>query len=264
MNNTFSFRRFGWLFRKTILERPMQILGMVLLSLVNVFFIYVISKFLSGFDVAQNAAFMIGLIGGGCFLAAQIYNYFNSNAMGSSFLTLPASHLEKWLCGVLIAGVLYLLIFLGFFRVMDQFFVDNYHAHLDKNSPFYKELYEAVEVFAFDGFVAAKAFILYANFAGAMLIGAFYFNKLNFIKVALLICGFWVGSWVINLLIASVMMQHVQNALPYWVVFIKVNDDEGRLELPGKMASVVKVFIAYIIPITLWALAYLRLREKEF
>ena len=184
--------------------------------------------------------------------------------MGSSFLTLPASHLEKWLCGVLLAGVFYLGIFLLFFRVMDQFFVDNYHNHLDKNGPFYKELYEGVEVFAYDGFVASKAFVLYVNFAGAMLLGAFYFNKLNFIKVALLICGFWVGSWVINLLIASLMMQHVQNALPYWVVFIKVNEDEGRLELPGIMATVVKAFITYVIPVSLWALAYLRLREKEF
>ena len=68
---------------------------------------YAFAKFTGGFEVAQNAAFLMGLIGGGCFLASFVYSHFSSNASGSSYLTLPASHFEKWLCGVIITGVLY-------------------------------------------------------------------------------------------------------------------------------------------------------------
>ena len=29
MNDTFNFKRFGWLFKKTLLERPVQMTGLV-------------------------------------------------------------------------------------------------------------------------------------------------------------------------------------------------------------------------------------------
>ena len=264
MNNTFNIHRFGLLFKKTLLERPMQLFGLTALSLSIVFITYVLGKMLAGFEDGQNISFMLGLVGGGCFLASFVFSYFTSNAMGSSYITLPASAFEKWLCGVLITGVFYLVLFLLFYRFIDTLFVGIYHRNLDANGPFYRELYDQVQIFPYDGFIANKAILLFINFSGAMLVGSLYFNKVNFIKVALLICGFWLGSWVLNLFIARAMIQHVNNAMPYWFVFIDVNKDEGRIELPEDIMGVVTIFIQFIIPATLWMLAWLRLKEKEF
>ena len=264
MNNTFSMPRFAQLLKKTLLERPMQLLGLSALALTVVFFTYALVKSLVGFVEAQDLSFILGLIGGGCFLASFVFNYFSSNAMGTSFLTLPASHFEKWLCAVFISGVLYVLVFLLFFRFIDIIFVGIYHRGLDPQGPFYKQLYEQVQLFPYDGFAANKASTMFVNFAGAMLVGCLYFNKAGLIKVGLLIAAVWFGAYLVNLVIARAMINNVQNAMPYFFVWIKMDTGEGRIELPAKMMQIVKILIQYIIPASLWLLAFLRLKEKEF
>jgi hypothetical protein len=115
MHDIFNGKRFAFLFRKTLLERPIQTFGFTGLILLIILIIYFICKALMGFGPAQNISFIWGLAGGGCFFASLQFGYFASNASGSSFLTLPASAFEKWLCAVLTAGLLYPLIFLHSF-----------------------------------------------------------------------------------------------------------------------------------------------------
>src|ERR1035438_3628250 len=98
MDNTFNIKRFGRLLKKTLLERPMQMIGFPGMILTVVLILYVVIKALSGFDMAQRISFFAGLVSGSFFLASFVFGYFSSNASGSSFLTLPASHFEKWLC----------------------------------------------------------------------------------------------------------------------------------------------------------------------
>ena len=264
MNNTFDIKRFGWFFKKTILERPVQLMGFVVLILALDLIVYAFAKFVSGFEVAQNASFLLGLIGGGCLLASFVYSHFSTNASGSSFLTLPSSQLEKWLCGVVITGVLYVAVFLLFFRAMDLIFVSIYHKGLDPKGPFYKEMYDAVQPFPFDGFVADKSYMMFLNFAGAMLVGSLYFNRAPFIKVALVACGICFGAFLLNLFIANLFFKNVDSAFPYYLVWITVGKERGRLELPANILNTVSIFFQYIIPFILWTLAFLRLREKEF
>jgi hypothetical protein len=264
MNNSFSITRFWWLFKKTILERPSQFLGLTGLIFLLCFIIFFVVKTLSGFEDAQDASFIIGLIGGGCFLASFVYNHFSSNASGSSFLTLPASQLEKWLCGVVITGICYLALFLLFFRIMDTSFVAVYHNSLDPHNPFYKEQYDAIHIFAYDEFIAKKTFMMFFNFAGIMLLGSFYFNKAAFIKAALVTCGICVGLFLLNFFIAQAVFEHVQSAFPYYMVWIWVGKQRARLELSGNMLRFINILFQFVIPVLLWGLAYVRLREKEF
>ncbi|MCW3106769.1 MAG: hypothetical protein JWQ09_1275, partial [Segetibacter sp.] len=119
MNDTFNIKRFGWLFKKTLFERPAHLLGLICLTLVITLLFYAIFRYWATWDVGQNGSFIIGFIGGGTFLASFVFNYFTSNASGSSYLTLPASHFEKWLCAVLITGVIFTFTFLVFYRIID-------------------------------------------------------------------------------------------------------------------------------------------------
>jgi hypothetical protein len=264
MNNIFSIKRFGWFFKKTILERPVQLIGFVVLTLALDVVVYACVKFIGGFVVAQNATFILGLIGGGCLMASFVYNHFSTTARGSSFLTLPASQLEKWLCGIMITGILYVAIFLLFFRAMDLIFISIYHNGLDPKGPFYKQMYDAVQPFPYDGFVAVKTYMMFLNFAGAMLVGSLYFNKAPFIKVALIACGFCFGAYFLNLFIANLFFKNVDSAFPYYLVWITVGKERGRLELPANILNTVSISFQYIIPFILWTLAFFRLREKEF
>ena len=166
MNDTFNLKRFSWLLRKTLLERPAQLIGLTALSFILSFIIYAVVRMMSGFEDAQNFSFLIGLIGGGCFLASFVFGHFTSNAAGSSFLTLPASLFEKWLCGVVITGIFYLVLFLLFFRLMDTGFVALYHGNLDPKSAFYRDQYDMVRVLAYDEFIARISFMNFSILPG--------------------------------------------------------------------------------------------------
>jgi hypothetical protein len=264
MNDIFSFRRFGFVFKKTLLERPVQLLGLCVLSLVISFLLYAIIKSLVGFDDAQNISFIIGLVGCGTFLASFVFNYFSANASGSSYLTLPASSLEKWLSGILIASVLFPALFVVFFHFIDYAFVLSYRHSLDPKGPFYKELYERVNTFPIFGFVASKAYMMFLNATGAMLVGSLYFNRGAYIKVALLVCCLYIGGHVFNEVIANAMFDKIDKALPYYFVFIPVGKEFGKVLLPNYASEFVDVCIMYIMPAIFWLTAFVRLREKEF
>jgi hypothetical protein len=264
MNDIFSVKRFGLLLKKTLFERPIQFFGYTGLMLLFIFIVYAFVKSQIGFQPAQNLSFIWGLAGGGCFLASFVFSHFSSNASGSSFLTLPASTFEKWLCGAVIAGVLYPLVFLIFFRIMDISFVAIYHNHLDPGSPSYKTQYNSVYIFPLNGLVAGRVFPMFVFLAGAMMVGSLYFNKVSFIKVAIAICLVMVTGFSLNWAIARIFFGNINDAGPFNHVTIPVGKEEGFLELPKTMANIYFYFFVYIIPAVLWLISYIRLREKEF
>ncbi len=264
MNNVFDAKRFWLLIRKTLLERPLQMFGLTGLLLALVFIMYVVIKSLFGFSAAQNMTFIWGLPGGSFFLGSFVFGYFSSNASGSSFLTLPASIFEKWLCGVLIAGVLYPAIFLFFYHFMDSSFVAIYHNSLDPVLPFYKQKYESVFVFNINGVLAWKVYSIFFFLTAAMLLGSLYFNKTAFIKTAICICILIISVLGVNWLIASILFGHINDARPFYLVTIPAGKEEGSIELPSNLVNIFNYSIWYILPAILWLLSFTRMREKEF
>jgi hypothetical protein len=275
MYDTFQLSRFRRLFKKTLLERPMQLFGFTGSILLCLFIYYAIYHLpLPQWVEVQKASFLFGLTGGGAILASFMFGYFSTNAQGAAYLTLPASHFEKWLCAVLIVGVLYPTIFLVFFRVVDASFVGLFHNHLDKGAANYQKLYDAVSIFPFDSGKAPEVYAYFANYAGAMLLGSLYFNKVSFIKVVLVIAGVFLSIYFINLLIAKLVMQDVQNAFPFDSVdisVVKMSADKQfistvprSIDLPSKDSKIFDIMTRYLLPAALWIIAYVRLKEKEF
>jgi hypothetical protein len=275
MYDTFYLPRFGRLMKKILLERPMQMFGFTGAILLIIFIYYAIYHLpLPQWIEIQKVAFLFGLTGGGAILASFVFGYFSTNAQGSSYLTLPASHFEKWLCAVLITGVLYPATFLVFFRTMDAFFVGWFHNHLDNTRADYKQLYNTVQIYQFNSSMARNVFMYFLNYAGAMLVGSLYFNKLSFIKVALVIGGVFLSIYLINLLIAKLVINNVQDAFPFASVDIWIPKNSAgskiilteviSIDLPSESSKVFDTVTRYFLPSALWIIAYIRLREKEF
>lgn len=263
MNDTFSPSRFILLLKKTILERAMQILGLMGCVLCFILIFYSIFVYIGGWSPAQNLTFIWGFIGGGTILSSVVFSYFNTNAGGAAYLTLPASALEKWLCGVMITGVLFCVVFFSFYRLVDYCFVTAYHNGLDRSSPLYRQTYNAVHLFLFEGNIVRQSTILFLNFTGIMLVGSLYFNRVALVKVALVACGVMGFIYFLNLAVASLMLGRVDIAFPYYTVLIKVGSEVGNIELPNGTVAIPNVFFQYILPAILWITAYIRLREKE-
>ena len=264
MSNTFNRRRFGLLLKKTLLEKRMQMFGFTGLIFLFILIVYYLIKTFVNFQVAQNFSFLWGLVGGDFILAAFVFNYFGSNANGSSYLTLPVSNFEKWLCAVVIAGIFYPLVFLLFYRIMDASFVASYHNSLDPNGPFYKIRYDAVYIYSFMGTLSRQCYPMFLVFSGSMLIGSLYFNKVALVKVALLICILCFGIYGLNYLFASLMFKNIDDAFPFHHVAILVGKEVGSVELPKNVHDPIWYFMNYGLPVVLWGVAFIRLREKEF
>jgi len=251
------------LFKKTISERPVQTIGVTALLLILSLILYVVVKELAGFGPAQNITFIWGLAGGSFFLASFVFGYFNTNANGSSYLTLPASCLEKWLCGILIC-ILFAVIFLVFYHLIDVAFVAAYHNGLDKTSLFYKEQYESVTTFDLNYRIAWRVYSISLMITGAMLTGALYFNKGAIIKTAISICIIFMGLFGLNWLIAESFFGDIANAGVYHHVSLHLGNEEAILLLPSSTQDFFLYSTFWIIPSILWVLPLLRLKEKEF
>jgi hypothetical protein len=201
-------------------------------------------------------------------MASFVFGYFGSNASGISYLTLPASVFEKWLVGILIGVILYPVIFLIFFRLMDAGFVAIYHNSLDPLSPSYRAQYDSVYTLPLNGRLAMRVYNLFLTFTSISFLGSLYFNKVSFVKVALVFCGLCFFIFILNWAIASVFFGDITSAFPFAGVSISIgksmNSEEGTIELPQRAFQITSFFIEYIIPVFLFVLVYLRLREKEF
>lgn len=279
MNNIFSFRRFTWIFRKTLLERPVQLFGIVALDFILILLLYSFLRTILGWGPTQNLTFFWGLSFGGCYLSAALFNYFSSNANGSSYLTLPCSALEKWLTAIIIVGVLYTTAFLLFYKGMDALFVSYYHQHLNPNEADYLAKIESVQPFSLKGHVAKTSMYMYVTLVSSMLVGSLYFNRLSFVKTGLIICGVCGLFFVVNLGVANLFFNDVSDAFPFFRVSMNVPaeklideisvtirpvNDESSVFLPQPYHRVVEATIQYVIAIMLCITAYIRLREKEF
>jgi hypothetical protein len=264
MNDIFSLQRFGWLMRKIIIERTAQILGTIGLCISIAFIFYAMTYLLQGVAVAQNAAFLVGLTLGGPLVASIVFGYFGNNATGASFLTLPASILEKWLSGVLIVGVIYFLIFLLCFRLMDFAFVAHYHNSLDLHLPYYNEQYDAVHILSFTEFVATSTYLMFFNFSGLIMLGALFFNKAAFVKTAFIICGIIVGAFLLNFLVVKLLIKNTQIAFPFNIVWIRVGDERAALRFSRETEEMIMFIFRFVLPAIFWSLTLLRLKEKEF
>ncbi|GAO43058.1 hypothetical protein [Flavihumibacter petaseus] len=264
MNDIFSAQRFWWLMRKVMVERTSQILGSMVLCLVVTFIVYALTQLLQGVEVGQNAGFEVGLVLGGPLVASIVFGYFNTSASGASFLMLPASAFEKWLSGILIVGVLYFGIFLAFFRLIDMAFVANYYRGFDKALPHVKERMEAVRELAYNGVVGRGTFLMYFNFTGMLMLGALYFNKAAFVKTALIICSLIVCSFVLNYVVVSALIKDTQVAFPFNIVWVWVGNQRAPVVLPENISEKITFIFRYVLPVMLWSLTLLRLKEKEF
>ncbi|MEO6547431.1 MAG: hypothetical protein ABIN94_05505, partial [Ferruginibacter sp.] len=105
---------------------------------------------------------------------------------------------------------------------------------------------------------------MYLFLTGAMLIGAFYFNKVAFIKVAIVICVLCIGGFGLNWLCAKIIFGSISDAGLFNHVSIPVGKEFGSIELSQTAGNIFNNSLKYVFPGMLWILAFIRLREKEF
>jgi hypothetical protein len=259
MKDLFDLHRFWLLLKKTVMERPLQIFGSFGLTIVSTTIVYFALKDTSWeWSSFQRGTFAVGFVVGGGYLAATVFTYFSNSSKGFSYLTLPASTFEKWLCGmVILAG--FTLFYHVFFRLLDATNVAQFRSNYDSNSI----LYQYASVLPFDDTYLFFVYKTYFNLIGVMALAALYFNKNAIIKGALLFLGLLYAGMGINGLIGKLFFGS-NTPLTGGRPFFNISTSDRLVVMPENWLYPIDMFFLIGLPAILWLIVFVRLREKEF
>jgi hypothetical protein len=267
MNDIFNLRRFGLLFKKTLLEQWLQLLGVLAASIVLTWLFYhpYSVKLL---DIYPNTDIVAGILTlCGIVLTFFIFSHFADDAKGYNYLLLPTSFFEKWLCGFLIIGVVFFTIYLAFFRFLDSRCVEIFHKELmvvahKYNPEMVKNYLNQVQIQHFDAPNFKRIFALFFILTSGTAIGSLYFNKNAFIKIPLSFLAIICAYIFLHRTVLSSFFNPIEiNDIPSLELVTFVNG--GSIHLPQAYDNFIDWFFYYGLPIILWLIALIRLREKE-
>jgi hypothetical protein len=273
MNNTFELKRFSLVFKKLLFERSIMLYGSFTLVALFTWFIYHttigVHFNISSFQMYEMQAFAIGLNLGGIYWVATGFNYFAHKEEGYNYLTLPASHFEKWLSVLLLLFVFFVFYCL-FFRVLDTLYINYLKNHLNLPQDSYANkmyFYRHVEPLSFWGNTSVSMMAPYSIFiymTGLMAIGGLYFNKTALIKTIFASIGLFILFHYFHYFIAEKIFQTEVKIIPFMMPTIILNKGNEVTYLPQPILLIYSVLFTIVLPISFWLIALIRLREKEF
>jgi len=280
MNQTFVFSRWQMLVAGHWAENRKRYL-LALLAMGGLLaawygFLLTIDKFGPVNLFLQFTAYYCGLYFVGCFYASTIFSELGSKSRAIQYLSVPASHLEKLLCGILFGVVLFFLAYTAVFYLVDIPMVSlgiqviaRQHQHWPGtfepigtvqvlnlwNNPWAPIPDRKFHLFLLGYFAVQSAFLL----------GSVYFARWSFIKTVIGILLFWGGFIMFT---DKVVNEHLPAG---WHAYDMLrwydNPDNSpvfrMVQLPDTVERLLVILVQYSIPPAFWVITYFRLKEKE-
>jgi hypothetical protein len=259
MNNIFNLGRFSKLFIKHTVEHYKSYL-MSLTVLVGVmllggsFITYLIP---GGFmDIGmQSALFMSIFLLAGTIFTSTIFADLGDNKKAMGFLTLPASHFEKFLVAWLYSVVIFVVVFTGSFYLILMFLV--YLKPIPEQTPQLFNVFDNVNKAGF------TMFLVFALLQSIAFYGAIFFKKLHFIKTAF---AFFIGLAILilcnKIILGLLLGRSVLPTMPFGMLRFMENSREKAINLGRNQGDYAMCLIAVLV-IVFWLAAYYRLKEKQ-
>jgi hypothetical protein len=264
MNETFNFQRFGLLFKKTLLEQPLQTFGVLGIAMIATLIFYppFDVKYISE-NIQMDVFNPIFITGTGC-VAFFMFNHFSENAKGYNYLLLPSSFFEKWLIGIVVTA-LFAAIYLVFFRIVDTHHVNALYKAIDLpenlSKTYLQGIRKKLQILQFDSFYVHR--FLYVTFigTGAIALGNLYIKKNAFVKLCLILFGsIWAFIFLDNY-IFKLFFNGID--ISSYSVGIASLQYAGNVTMPAAYTKGFEILYQLIFPTALWLIALIRLREKE-
>jgi hypothetical protein len=214
-------------------------------------------------------------LGTGCLFGSQVFSALNRKREAIQYLMVPASHLEKLLCGLLYGVVLFFVVYTLLFYLVDIPMVALAERIAKKAPPTFTHdgiLEQGPGVYdIFGGGVRhipndAGLYLLMFYFAvqAFFILGSIYFTRYSVLKT--IIAGLLIG------LLGSIFMGKViETNLPAgwrmenlfdWYRYDK-SGEEQWVRLPRGAKEFLTGIIKYSLPFIFWFITYFRLKEKE-
>jgi hypothetical protein len=190
---------------------------------------------------------------GGSLMASMAFLQYSTPVKGIPALMVPASRLEKFL----VAWLFYILLttlFLVLFWKLHHLFYEMANHKLPVGRPRYRTIPTQPGIFL--------TYLFFLIQAGTFL-GSIYFPKYAYVKsaAALLVVGTmgFISHYLLANHFASYPDQLITFPFTSWKV---IRNQVYQIDYPDTAAILVWVFLVLLI-VSLWGLAYVRLKEKE-
>lgn len=273
MNQFFSFRRFSLLVLKHWADNRKRY-GLSALAFIGLLITWFVFTMLTEMDPkpmgrgAQQVTFFLSLFAVGTFYASQYFRDLGSRSKGINFLLVPASAFEKLLCSILYTVVLFFVVFVAAYYLVDVLMVAIANSLPLDNAT--GEKASVINVFKitlvrFNRDSTINFLLFFFSVQSVFLLGSVYFEKYSFIKT--IIAGF-VGGF----LLFCLMYFFTQKLLPdggypsgfltaYRVHVDGINDH--LVQVPRWIGEVFRFLMMYSIAPFFWIVTYFRLKEKQ-
>lgn len=223
----------------------------------------------------QFVTYYVGLYLTGCIYASTLFSELSSKRDGANFLMLPASQLEKLLC-VLLFGVLFFFITYTFlFYLVDIPMVQLSNRMLVNSPRNFPNSIVQIPPGAVYNIISAEQgpipekdihLVLLGFFSvqAIFILGPIYFKKYVLVKsiLVVLICLLiivLVEEKVVNFFLpAGWMNLHLS-----WVQWDREEHPARFVYLPYPLAPVFIGLLQLGVPLAIWSITYLRLKEKQ-
>ncbi len=258
MNNTFDINRFGLLLRRQIQE-----FGKIyLISLAILVGVIVISYIIGGpryenpgqQDLKMYFRYGTFIILGFLFISVTASTYFASFGQKSRAiveLMLPCSKLEKFLAGVLFTAIVSTLSYFAIFFVIDQVMLVYIESQLVEKHDLIS-FYELAKLSDTFPFAVCIVLTLTLTVSSVFMLGSIYFERFHYLKTAV---------FLIITLIALGWSYYGTATILY----------EGKYRIHSPSTNQVDEYtimyaicgVVFLITLCIWAIGYVRLKEKE-
>jgi len=280
MNQTFSFPRWQMLVGSHWAEhRKRYLLALLAVAGLQIgwySFLLLIDHFGPINLFIQYATYYCGLFLVGCFYASTIFSELGSKSRAIQYLSIPASHLEKLLCGILFGVVLFFIAFTIVFYIVDIPMVSlanrvivNEHQHWPNTVlpigsvgvlNFWDTQWAPIIDRKYHLFLVA-----YFAIQSSFLLGSVYFARWSFIKTVVSLLVFWV---IFVLYAQKGIAEHLPDGWHPQDLMRWTNNTDNRMPasmvtLPDTMERILVFLMQYSIPPIFWIITYFRLKEKE-
>lgn len=256
MNNTFNLQRFIWLFKKhtkehykTYLISTLVMIGFLVGSMCYVAYFEGLST------SSQEGLFAVFLIFCGSVFASLSFADLGQKNKAISMLTLPVSNLERFLVGWIYSFLIFQLLFVGCFYVLDIVVL----AVINRHAAVPKVLIDLTSADTQVYYVFLYFWLLHAvAFLGSVVFQTLHFIKTAFVFLAFLIVLVFFNQGFVHLLIDG----KIWVKLPFSHIYIQEGVSGYYLDDRAVMPVVMTVMLL-ISTFCLWIAAYFKLKEKQ-
>lgn len=258
MQNSFSLQRLGLLIKKQWYDNA-KLYTLSLLALTGVLIITFIcwasfnesNRFEEEETFAIFATFLFAV---GLILASTTFNSLSDKAKGTYWLTVPATHLEKLLCGILYSVVFYLLVYVLIFVIVQQATFFSIGLNPKNSIEKVKLTWKGVQVI----------FLIFIAVQSLFVLGSVYFERFAFVKTILAALLIFFAYTLIFQFGVKNLFDHSSLQMRGLTSFAIWGEIETKIyRLSSWLDNGVEQLLKYIWAPVLLVAAYFRLREKE-